>query len=136
MGGFTTVEEVNRYIGGIFEKALQDESIGPKLAATGICLRMNFTDPDSVVTVDLARQKVLTGEDADIDADAVLSMSTDTANRYWQGKLSLPLAMAKGKLKLGGSAAQLLKLAPITKDLYPVYVDMLNDDNRADLVIS
>ena len=136
MPGFTSVEEVNKYIGGIFEKAFTDESIGPKLAATGMSLRMNFTDPDSVVTVELGERRVLTGDDAKIDADAVLSMSSDTANRYWQGKVSLPLAMAKGKLKVGGSAAQLLKLAPIAKDLYPVYVAMLKADNRDDLVVA
>lgn len=136
MPGFATVEEVNKYIGGIFEKALRDDEIGPKLAATGMSLRMNFSDPDSVVTVDLANQRILTGADADIEADAVLTMSADTANRYWQGKLSLPLAMAKGKLKIGGSAAQLLKLAPIAKDLYPVYVAMLKEENRDDLVVS
>ncbi|AIJ24660.1 MULTISPECIES: SCP2 sterol-binding domain-containing protein [Amycolatopsis methanolica group] len=136
MAGFATVDEVNTYIGGIFERALQDENIGPKLAATGMVLRMNFTDPDSAVTVDLVAKKVLTGAEALVDADAELSMSSDTANRYWQGKVSLPLALAKGKLKIGGSAAQLLKLAPITKDLYPVYVDMLTADNRTDLIVS
>lgn len=115
---------------------MRDDEIGPKLAATGMSLRMNFSDPDSVVTVDLANQRILTGADATIEADVVLTMSADTANRYWQGKVSLPLAMAKGKLKIGGSAAQLLKLAPIAKDLYPVYVAMLNEDNRDDLVVS
>ncbi|GAB2960141.1 SCP2 sterol-binding domain-containing protein [Amycolatopsis acidiphila] len=136
MPGFTTVDEVNKYIGGIFEKALQDEGIGPKLVATGMTLRMDFSDPDSTVTIDFPQRRILTGEDAVIGADAVLSMSTDTANRYWQGKVSLPLAMAKGKLKVGGSAAQLLKLAPIAKDLYPVYVAMLKEDHRDDLVVS
>ncbi|NKQ51957.1 SCP2 sterol-binding domain-containing protein [Amycolatopsis sp. K13G38] len=136
MSGFVTVDEVNRYIGGIFEKALQDDKIGPKLIATGMRLRMNFSDPDSIVTVDFAGQKVLTGAEADIEADAVLTMSADTANRYWQGKVSLPLAMAKGKLKIGGSASQLLRLAPVAKDLYPVYVEMLKADNRQDLVVS
>lgn len=136
MPGFATVDEVNKYIGGIFEKALRDETIGPKLVATDMTLRMNFSEPDSTVTIDLGGQKILTGDEARIDADATLTMSTDTANRYWQGKLSLPLAMAKGKLKIGGSAAQLLKLAPVAKDLYPVYVEMLKADNREDLVVS
>lgn len=136
MPRFASVEEVNTYIGGIFERALAHESIGPKLEATGMTLRMNFTDPDAAVTVDLAQRKVLTGDDALVDADATLSMSTETANSYWQGKVSLPLAMAKGKLKVGGSAAQLLKLAPITKELYPVYVEMLQADGRDDLIVA
>ncbi|SNR60532.1 SCP-2 sterol transfer family protein [Haloechinothrix alba] len=136
MPGFATTEEINKYIGGIFEKALDDTDIGPRLMATGMTLRMNFSDPEAVITVDFPGQSILTGEDAIVDADAILSMSADTANGYWQGKVSLPLAMAKGKLTIGGSAAELLKLAPLAKDLHPVYISMLEENDRHDLIIA
>lgn len=136
MPSFSDVDELNRYIGGIFEEAFRDETVGPKLAATGMSLRMNFTEPDAAITIDLANRKILSGDDALVDADAVLNMSSETANGYWQGKVSLPLAMAKGKLTIGGSAAQLLKLAPIAKDLHPRYVSMLKADGREDLIVA
>lgn len=135
MGGFGSADEVHRFLGGIFEQALADESIGPQLTATGMSLRMDYSDPDTTVRVDFPSKEILTGPDAAIDSDAVLTMAADTANQYWQGKLSLPLAMARGKIKLGGSAAQLLKLAPIAKSLHPRYVDMLEAGGRSDLVV-
>ncbi|GAA4546489.1 SCP2 sterol-binding domain-containing protein [Pseudonocardia xishanensis] len=136
MGGFRAADEVHQFLGGIFEEALADESIGPKLASTGMSLRMDYTDPDTTVRVDFATKEILVGEAAAIDSDASLSMTADTANQYWQGKVSLPLAMARGKVKIGGSASQLLKLAPVAKDLYPRYVKMLADNGRSDLIVS
>lgn len=136
MGGFRTSDEVHEFLGGIFEEALADETIGPKLAATGMSLQMSYTDPDTTVRVDFATNEIRTGAEALIDSDATLTMAADTANQYWQGKLSLPLAMARGKITVGGSAAQLLKLSPIAKSLYPRYAKMLADRGRSDLIVS
>jgi putative sterol carrier protein len=136
MGVFRSADEVHTFLGGIFGEALADESIGPKLAGTGMSLRMDYTDPDTTVRVDFASGAIDVGAAAATESDAVLTMAADTANLYWQGKLSLPLAMARGKIKLGGSAAQLMKLAPIARDLYPRYVAMLSEHGRADLVVA
>lgn len=137
MGGFRSADEVHEFLGGIFAEAMEDETIGPKLAATGMSLRMDYTDPDTTVRVDFATRQITTGaEAATADSDATLSMAADTANQYWQGKVSLPLAMARGKITVGGSAAQLLKLSPIAKALYPRYTAMLAERGRSDLVAS
>ncbi|MBN9797522.1 sterol carrier protein [Pseudonocardia sp. UM4_GMWB1] len=136
MGGFRSPDEVHEFLGGIFEEAMADGTIGPKLAATGMSLRMDYTDPETTVRVDFATKEITTGPAAAVDSDATLAMSADTANQYWQGKVSLPLAMARGKITVGGSAAQLLKLSPIAKSLYPRYTAMLTDRGRADLVVS
>lgn len=134
MGGFRTTDEVHEILGGIFEEALADDTIGPQLAATGMSLRMDYTDPETCVRVDFANSEIRTGAEAAVDADATLTMAADTANQYWQGKLSLPLAMARGKITVGGSAAQLLKLSPIAKSLFPRYTAMLADRGRPDLI--
>ncbi|MEO3862687.1 SCP2 sterol-binding domain-containing protein [Acrocarpospora sp. B8E8] len=134
MGGFRSADEVHQFLGGTFEEALADDSIGPKLAGTGMSLRMDYTDPDTTVRVDFPTRQILVGAAAAIESDATLSMTADTANQYWQGKVSLPLAMARGKVKIGGLASQLLKLTPVAKDLYPRYVKMLADNGRSDLI--
>jgi hypothetical protein len=64
-----------------------------------------------------------------------MSMTADTGNGYWQGKVNLPLAMAKKKIKVDGNVASLLKLAPLGKKLYPGYVQRLKDDGRDDLLV-
>jgi hypothetical protein len=65
-----------------------------------------------------------------------MSMSTTTANAYWQGKVNLPFAMAKGTVKVEGSVTRLVQLAPLSKRLFPVYVERLRADGRDDLVLS
>ena len=132
---FLNDDEALRYIGGIFEAAFADEEIGPRLVATGIVLRFDFTEPEAVVVVDMANQAVHKGEIEGRDASASMAMTCETANAYWQGKVNLPFAMARGKIKVNGQVADLLKIAPMGKKLFPVYVERLKDDGRQDLLL-
>jgi hypothetical protein len=43
--------------------------------------------------------------------------------------------MARGKIKVDGNVANLLKLAPLGKKLYPVYIGALRNDGRTDLLV-
>ena len=131
---FSTSDEVRRYLGGIWETAYADPEIGPKLKATGIVLTFDYQDPDTVITFDAESGEVVLGDIDGRKPTATMTMTSDTANRYWQGKVNLPIAMAKGQIKVGGNIAGLLKLAPLGKKLYPMYVGMLQADGRADLV--
>jgi len=130
---FSDPSEVRKYLGGIFETAFADDEIGPKLKATGIVLKTVYTDPDVVVIVDATSATVYEGDES-TPASATMRMTADTGNAYWQGKVNLPLAMAKSKIKVEGNVASLLKLAPLGKKLYPKYVEMLQADGRNDLI--
>lgn len=132
---FTDEDEVFHYIGGIFESAFKDEEIGPKLVDTGLVLRFKFTEPESTLVIDMPHQQVLKGDGAGPGPSATMSMKGETANAYWQGKVNLPFAMARGKISVEGNVASLLKLAPLGKKLYPVYVDRLKSDGRTDLLV-
>ncbi|HWJ82487.1 MAG TPA: SCP2 sterol-binding domain-containing protein [Nocardioides sp.] len=132
--GFNDSSEVRKYLGGIFETAFADAEIGPKLKATGIVLKTVYSDPDAVLIIDATSGTVYEGDES-TEASAVMTMSADTGNGYWQGKVNLPLAMAKSKIKVQGNVASLLKIAPLGKKLYPKYVEMLRTDGRDDLVV-
>jgi hypothetical protein len=132
--GFTNSAEVVKYIGGIFETAFGDPEIGPKLQATGLVVAFDFTEPEAVVVIDMANQVVREGIEANNPPSATMSMTADTGNAYWQGKVNLPLAMAKKKIKVDGNVASLLKLAPLGKKLYPPYIERLKADGRDDLL--
>ena len=131
--GFRDSEEVVNYIGGIFETAFADPEIGPKLVDTGLVVAFDFTDPDALVVVDMANQQVRRNAEG-TPVTATMSMTAETGNAYWQGKVNLPLAMAKKKIRVDGNVASLLKLAPLGKKLYPRYVDRLTSDGRDDLI--
>lgn len=133
--GFNDAAEVTKYIGGIFETAFGDPEIGPKLVDTGLVVAFDFTDPDAVVVIDMANQSVRQGHESGPPAVATMAMSADTGNAYWQGKVNLPLAMAKKKVRVEGNIASLLKLAPLGKKLYPSYIQRLKDDGRDDLIV-
>jgi putative sterol carrier protein len=132
---FRDEDELNRYVGGIFEAAMADEETGPKLAQTGLVLGMACTDPEGVLTIDLPNGKVHQGPGGPAP-DATMAMATETANAYWQGKVNLPFAMARGKIKVEGTMTKLLALAPLAKKLFPVYLERLQRDGRDDLIVS
>ncbi|PND54290.1 sterol carrier protein [Mycobacterium sp. ENV421] len=132
MGVFADEAEVHKYIGGVFEKGLADPDIGPKLSASGVVLQINYTDPEAIVTVDLPNATVLAGA-TDITPDVELFMSADTGNRFWQGKVNLSLAMAKGEVRAKGPVQKVIKLVPTAKLLFPTYTAMLAADGRSDL---
>jgi len=133
--GFNNSEEVNKYIGGIFENAFDDPEIGPKLVDTGLVVAFDFSDPEAVVVVDMANKMVTNGGAGGPAPSATMTMTADTGNAYWQGKVNLPLAMAKKKVKVDGNVASLLKLAPLGKKLYGSYVQRLKEDGRDDLIV-
>jgi hypothetical protein len=132
--GFNDATEVRKYLGGVFEVAFADPEIGPKLKDTGIVLKTVYTEPDAVVIIDAANGTVSEGT-AESEATAEMRMTAETGNAYWQGKVNLPLAMAKSKIKVDGNVASLLKLAPLGKKLYPKYVETLQADGRDDLIV-
>jgi len=132
--GFTSSAEVAKYMGGIFEAAFADPEIGPKLEATGLVVAFDFTDPEAALLIDMANKTVQEGLDGGPPPMATMSMSAETGNAYWQGKVNLPLAMAKKQIKVDGNVASLLKLAPLSKRLYPLYVERLKADGRDDLL--
>jgi hypothetical protein len=133
--GFNNSEEVTKYIGGIFESAFDDPEIGPKLVDTGLVVAFDFSDPDAIVVVDMPNKVVTSAHAGGPPPVATMTMTADIGNAYWQGKVNLPMAMAKKKVKVDGNVASLLKLAPLGKKLYGGYIQRLKDDGREDLIV-
>ena len=132
---FTDADEVRRYIGGVFQAGFDDPELGPKMVATGIVVKFEFTDPDTDLVIDMGTQEI--GDGTGMAApNATMKMTADLGSAYWQGKVNLPLSMARGKIKVDGNVASLLKLAPLGKKLFPKDVAALEADGRQDLVVA
>lgn len=132
---FKDADEVRHFIGGVFQAGFDDPEIGPRMAATGIVVKFEFTDPETDLVVDMAKQEVGDGTGM-AEPAATMKMTADLGSAYWQGKVNLPLSMAKGKIKVDGNVASLLKLAPLGKKLFPKYVASLEAAGRQDLVVA
>jgi hypothetical protein len=55
-------------------------------------------------------------------------MDSDVANKYFQGKENIPMALARRRIKSGGDVKAALKLIPITKPVYAQYRQMLEEE--------
>jgi hypothetical protein len=63
-----------------------------------------------------------------------LRMSSETANRFFQGKENVAVAVALGRVKLSGPLLTILKLAPVTNPIHSVYREWLSQSGQAHLL--
>ena len=54
-----------------------------------------------------------------------MAMSSETANKYFQGKENVALAIARRRIKSGGDVKAALALMPVTKPVFAQYRAML-----------
>jgi hypothetical protein len=111
----------------VFALMSEDPEMGPKLRKADVPQRFEFEDVDLVVNIRAAQD----GEegnlhwewsdDVDWTSKVQMKMSSVTANRYFQGKENVPIAIAKRKIKTGGDIKAALALIPITKPVYAQY---------------
>ena len=57
-----------------------------------------------------------------------MTMSSQTANRYFQGRENVAVAIARRRIKTGGDIRASLALIPITKPIYARYRDLVSSE--------
>lgn len=128
---FNSPKEFREVMDKVFGLMDSDAEMGPKLRAADVPQRFEFTDVDMVVNIRAAED----GEDGnlhwewtdDVDWDAKvrMSMSSETANRYFQGKENVAVAIARRRIKAGGDVKAALSLIPVTKPVYAQYTALV-----------
>lgn len=132
---FNDKDEVDRYLGGIFDRAVIDPELAPKLKAAGVQVGMNYTDPDSRMVIDFSTLTVYRESDENaVEPGIEMYMKSDDAHKFWLGRLNLPLAIARKQVRVKGPVAQLLKFMPLAAPLYVTYEEILKADGRDDLL--
>jgi hypothetical protein len=63
-----------------------------------------------------------------------LTLASDTALRFFQGKENVALAVALGRVKVSGPIPTILRLAPVTGAIHPVYRRWLQETGRTHLL--
>ncbi|WP_300017005.1 sterol carrier protein [Pseudonocardia sp.] len=134
MAAFSSEAEVYEFLGGVFRMGLDDPELVSKLEPTGIVLRITYTEPDAVITVDMPGKELHEGAGAGPDPNVELFMTADTGNRFWLGKVILPVALAKGQVRAKGPVAKLLKVLPLAKQLFGPYRELVASKGRSDLL--
>ena len=128
---FRSSQEFREVMDRIFAMMDEDPEMGPKLRDADVPQRFEFPDVDMVMNIRAARE----GEDGNLhwewtdDVDwkpkVRMEMSSETANKYFQGKENVAVALARRRIKSGGDVKAALSLIPITKPVYASYREML-----------
>ena len=135
MSTFQSADEVYTYIGKAFEIAVNDPTFIEATKGGSLVVLITQTDPDATILVDFPGQRVLCGDAATgVRSTVQLRMSSDNANRFWQGKLNFTLAMAQRKVKLDGKRSTALALLPLTGAIFDKYKALLTESGREDLL--
>jgi hypothetical protein len=131
---FRSSDEFRTVIDRVFSMMSEDPDMGPKLRDADVPMRYEFTDVDLVANIRATRE----GEDGNLhwewsdDVDwepqVRMAMSSETANRYFQGKENVAVAIARRRIKSGGDVKAALRLIPITKPIYARYRDMVEEE--------
>jgi hypothetical protein len=131
---FESSSEFRTVIDRIFQMMDADPEMGPKLRDADVPQRFEFPDFDLVMNIRAA----MPGEDSnlvwtwvddpDFEPKVTMTMSSQTANRYFQGKENVAIAIARRRIKAGGDVKAALALIPITKPLYERYREMVAAD--------
>jgi hypothetical protein len=131
--GFKSPAEFREVMDRTFTLMSEDPEMGPKLRDADTPQRFEFTDLDMVVNIRAGRE----GEpnlawewtdDVAWEPKVRLTMSSDIANRYFQGKENVAIAIARRRIKAGGDVKAALAIIPITKPLFARYREMVSAD--------
>ena len=124
---FASAQELREVLDQVFSMMDEDPEMGPKVRDADVAQRFELTHFAMVLNIRAARA----GEDGNLrwewtdDVDweprVRMAMSSETANRYFQGKENVFVARASRRIKAGGDVNAALRLIPITKPVYPRY---------------
>ncbi|MCG8333118.1 MAG: SCP2 sterol-binding domain-containing protein [Proteobacteria bacterium] len=119
---FENTEKMYTVLGNLFETLLADPETGPKFVESKITIKFTIDNPSGTIWL-TGDGKVICGA-ADIKPTIEMSLSGDTCHLFWLQQISLPIALAKGKIKAKGPMPKVLKLLPMLKPAYSAYPDI------------
>jgi hypothetical protein len=130
---FHSVQEFQEVMNRAFSLMSDDPEMGPKLREADTPQRFEFPDLDLVVNIRAGCDEEANlawewSDDITWDPKVKMSMSSDTANRYFQGKENVAIAIARRRIRAGGDVKAALAIMPITKPLFGHYREMIAAD--------
>lgn len=131
MAEFRSPAEFREVMDRAFTIMSTDPEMGPKLRDARVPQRFEFPDQDAVVNItfdDSGGEQNLRWvwtDSIDWDPQVEMTMDSNVANKYFQGKENVPVALARRRIKSSGDMKAALKLIPITKPVFKQYREML-----------
>jgi hypothetical protein len=124
---FASAQEFQEVMDRLFRIMSEDPDMGPRLRAADVPRRFEFDDLELVLNVRAGRpgepeNLVWVWSDAvDWSPKVRVTISSQTANRYFQGRENFAYALARRRIKTSGDLRSALELISITKPVHERY---------------
>jgi len=134
VAAFRSAQEFREVMDQVFTLMSEDEEMGPKLRDADVPQRFEFDDVDLVLNVRAGRPDEGVNlawewtDDVEWKPKVKMAMSSETANKYFQGKENVPMAIARRRIKTGGYVKAALALMPVTKPVFGLYRELVESD--------
>ena len=128
---FDSPAEFKEVIDRVFSMMDEDPEMGPKLRDANVPMRYEFEDLDLVANIRAARDDESGNLHWEWSDDVAwkpavgMKMDSDVANRYFQGKENIAMAVARRRIKTSGDVKKALALVPVTKPVFKQYRELL-----------
>jgi hypothetical protein len=132
--GFKSADECREVIGRAFELMSKDPDMGPQLRDADTPQRWEFPDLELVVNVTAAEDDAdgnlrwEWSDDVSWEPEVYMTMESSIANRYFQGKENIAMAVARRRIKTSGNVKKALALVPVTKPVFAKYRAMVEKE--------
>ena len=141
MGVFKDSQQLYDTVGELLSRAALDPDIGSSVVRTEIVIQFRYTDPAAQITLNAKDPPtqpevyfdVLYGP-SDLSPDVVMTSPADLAHAFWQGRINLFSALARGQIIATGQIAPVLRLIPVVGPMYQWYVTLLREHGLTDLI--
>jgi putative sterol carrier protein len=122
----------------LFEAGFKDVELSAGLKKVNQLILFDYTEsgPNCSFWVDCRGGELKTGPGKPAGTpDLIMSLSADDAHRSWSNKLNPVVAITRKKIRVKGSATGLLKLAPKLKKVAELYVKILKEAGKDNLIL-
>ncbi|HEV2982256.1 MAG TPA: hypothetical protein VGX51_12560 [Solirubrobacteraceae bacterium] len=133
-GPFKSAKEFREVMDRVFTMMSEDPRMGPQLRDADVPQRFEFEDVDLVMNIRAGQADESDNlhwewtDDVDWSPRVRMKMSSETANRYFQGRENVAVAIARRRIKTGGDIRASLALIPITKPIFERYRALVDSE--------
>jgi hypothetical protein len=133
---FKSPEEFREVMDRAFTLMSTDPAMGPRLRDARTPQRFEFPDVGMVVNVTFSDEEAdghtlrwTWSDEIDWTPEVEMTMDSRVANRYFQGKENVAMAIARRRIKTGGNVRKAIELLPITKPVFGLYRELVEEED-------
>ncbi|HEV3046483.1 MAG TPA: hypothetical protein VGY13_03890 [Solirubrobacteraceae bacterium] len=131
---FASAQEFREVVDRLFRIMSEDPQMGPRLREADVPQRFEFDDLGLALSVRAGREGEPANlwwtwdEEIDWSPRVRVTMSSQTANRYFQGRANVSYEILRKRIKTTGDLRATLELGSIIKPLHERYRAMIESD--------